>query len=627
MAHEVPESFTMDQLLALEAKHGYIPDFINLQKWKEVDATSEPPYWEEEPDGSLQFYNCDTGRPCRKLCDFEKAFLEDFYRYLKPGFPIPSFKSLECWRQQLNTSCLDIWENYVKLRQTQAQKEERDESIRDWLRMMHDAFWHKEQHCACKHHSREGRLREPTLATMIESVKEGRPKRDSAKNNDAPRTPSKVIKTETVDTASAKKGKGKKKDQQEDEDGSDFEAPKTAARKVRKKRAAANDTSAETGKTSAKADTLDTCSANKAATKKRKTPAKVAGTRDTGATDTPPTKKGKSAPQVVDAPDASVATEETPIKKSSNINLAAKHPEVIEALVAGTVKNMYDEATTLNKTPKEVIEGWTGLTVNDANFPVRKSTTPARKQTPNHIAKKKTTTPHKKVTKAKKANNNDGMLVASPDVSRNALANNPPHEPFGELLYDLPYEHAYERQSSSRYELVNDTREDPFGTPSDKYTYGLAGLSLAQRYELEMSMLAAQDIRPNSPIPQTPLPKLHKMGDENVAMSGMTPTQEGTGAEITPSRMLHFDGLTLGEQEYKVEDQEMKLSVPHNTPSTLAKRKSPVENADDDTPTKKSKASATKNGDDTTTNETATDMMGAREEIVEVEKSSSIIMF
>jgi hypothetical protein len=157
----------------------------SLERWREKDNNNPAPSYEEFDDGSVQFYNGVNGRPCRNLCEFEKDLLKEYYhqynmpeeagyapfklsdahwqtpgtRFQIPGaqfqgpdahFEIPSFIELEIWCQKLDTPGLEAWEAFVKARQTKAQKEERDASIKAWMKLMHDMFWHKERHCRCK---------------------------------------------------------------------------------------------------------------------------------------------------------------------------------------------------------------------------------------------------------------------------------------------------------------------------------------------------------------------------------------------------------------------------------------------------------------------------------------------
>jgi hypothetical protein len=158
----------------------------SLEIWREKDNNNPAPSYEEFEDGSVQFYNGVNGRPCRNLCEFEKDLLKEFYlqcnipegvpyarfqlpdshwqipgtQFQDPGgaqfhspdapLEIPSFVELEIWRQKLNTPGLVAWEAFVKARQTKAQKEERNASIKAWMKLMHDMFWHKERHCRCK---------------------------------------------------------------------------------------------------------------------------------------------------------------------------------------------------------------------------------------------------------------------------------------------------------------------------------------------------------------------------------------------------------------------------------------------------------------------------------------------
>lgn len=150
----------------------------SLERWREKDNNYPAPSYEELKDGSVQFCNGLSGRPCRNLCEFEKDLLTEFYlqqimpvgsvydlfqlsnaHWQIPGaqfqgpdapFEIPSFVELEIWRQKLNTPTLKAWEAFVEARQTKAQKKERDASIKAWMKMMHDMFWHKNRRCRCK---------------------------------------------------------------------------------------------------------------------------------------------------------------------------------------------------------------------------------------------------------------------------------------------------------------------------------------------------------------------------------------------------------------------------------------------------------------------------------------------
>ena len=150
----------------------------SLERWREKDNNSPAPTYEEYEDGSVQFYSGVNGRPCRNLCEFEKDLLKEFYlqynmpdrapydpfqvsdaHWQIPGaqfqgpdahFEIPSFIELEIWRQTLDTPGLEAWQAFVNARQTKAQKKERDASIKAWMKLMHDMFWHKERHCRCK---------------------------------------------------------------------------------------------------------------------------------------------------------------------------------------------------------------------------------------------------------------------------------------------------------------------------------------------------------------------------------------------------------------------------------------------------------------------------------------------
>ena len=150
----------------------------SLERWREKDNNNPAPSYEEFDDSSVQFYNGVNGRPCRNLCEFEKNLLKEYYlqynmpeeagyapfklsvaHWRIPGaqiqgpdthFEIPPFIELEIWRQKLDTPGLEAWEAFVNARQTKAQKKERDTSIKAWMKLMHDMFWHKERHCRCK---------------------------------------------------------------------------------------------------------------------------------------------------------------------------------------------------------------------------------------------------------------------------------------------------------------------------------------------------------------------------------------------------------------------------------------------------------------------------------------------
>ena len=692
-------TWTMDYLLMLESKYNIVPDGIDLEKWKENDASSDLPYCEEEPDGSLQFYNSYSGRPCRKLCDFEKDLLEDFYRYMKPGLPVPSFKDLECWRQQLNSPNMDLCDKYIRDRLTPAQKEERDESIEKWRRMMHDRFWHKERRCNCRAHlyrrSEKRFDEEPDIVEMIKSVQLGHDYRKSAKSTSTPSTPVKAIKEEPIDTPSASrvkdkekaqqhdegdaefdatkkstsKGKGRKKTQLDADDDSDFEPSKKSSSKDRKSGTAINNTPTRKGKAAVKdASTPDALSSNNITSKKRKTPSKDADTTDIGVDNQTPTKKRKSTQQV--RPPGEIPTiVVTPAKKKSrNINLVAEHPDIIEALVESVLEDMNTAAATQNKTPEQIVMEWSkqdGIDVywkgpempkkpsarsfvQDPRVPNKKSSSAGKKRVKglkadeddnmlrvpptttrrrsivnNILSGKPSAEARKQSAKVLKAKEGDDMLRAPPTAaSKSSVVNNnlfdktsspsskerakelkakKDHSIFGDPptaahkssiinnnlfgkasapsdkrgakvmkakeddnmlraspitarkssivnknIFSKPYG---ERVHGLLTESMKGSLEDPFSSSSQNY-YNRQGLNQARRYEMLQAVRAPQDIKPRLPMPQTPPPKPARFENGNIAMPSMTPNYVVAGPEMTPSRMLHFDGLTLGEQEF-----------------------------------------------------------------------------
>src|SRR5882757_1792252 len=165
------ETTTIDDVLMWE-KLGCVPYGIDVQKWKDNDANKTPPTCEEDDNGELRFYNGETNRPCRNLCEFEKELLKVFWSQHAPHLPIPSFKDLEIWRQTLTSPGLDAWNAFVSAHQTAAQKKERDNTIQAWSEMMHDAYWHKERNCACRASYRNRQDEpwvEPTLAQITKS--------------------------------------------------------------------------------------------------------------------------------------------------------------------------------------------------------------------------------------------------------------------------------------------------------------------------------------------------------------------------------------------------------------------------------------------------------------------------
>ncbi|KAH8786518.1 hypothetical protein BGZ57DRAFT_970465 [Hyaloscypha finlandica] len=168
---EFTQTTTIDDVLMWE-KLGCVPYGIDVEKWKDNDANKPPPTCEEDDDGELRFYNGETNRPCRNLCEFEKELLKVFWSEHAPHLPIPSFKDLEIWRQTLTSPGLDAWNAFVSAHQTAAQKKERDNTIQAWSEMMHDAYWHKERNCACRasyRNSQDEPWVEPTLAQITKS--------------------------------------------------------------------------------------------------------------------------------------------------------------------------------------------------------------------------------------------------------------------------------------------------------------------------------------------------------------------------------------------------------------------------------------------------------------------------
>jgi hypothetical protein len=171
---EFTQATTIDDVLMWE-KLGCVPYGIDVQTWKDNDANKTPPTCEEDENGELWFYNGETSRPCRNLCEFEKELLKVFWFQHAPHLPIPSFKDLEIWRQTLTSPGLDAWNAFVSAHQTAAQKKERDNAIKAWFEMMHDAYWHKERNCACRASYRNKQDEpwvEPTLAQITKSTQD-----------------------------------------------------------------------------------------------------------------------------------------------------------------------------------------------------------------------------------------------------------------------------------------------------------------------------------------------------------------------------------------------------------------------------------------------------------------------
>ena len=146
---EPSNTLTMRQVLNME-QDGYVPYSVNLKAWKDMDENQPPPTYEELPDGTVQFYDAEDGRPSRIMCDYEKDLLEHFWCECNPGEHPPDFVELEIWRQTLPLHGLDAWEKFVEQNQTQEQKGERWDSLVDWQKQMHDIYWHKERGCTCK---------------------------------------------------------------------------------------------------------------------------------------------------------------------------------------------------------------------------------------------------------------------------------------------------------------------------------------------------------------------------------------------------------------------------------------------------------------------------------------------
>jgi hypothetical protein len=654
---------TLREVLLCEA-NDCVPEGIDPQMFKDADDSDPAPTYDELEDGMLQFYNGESGRPCRNLCEFEKDLLKEFWCQSMSMSPYeaPSFKDLEIWRQMLNTPGLDAWETFVKTHQTPRQKEEREDSIKEWRTLMHDRFWHKQHGCQCKSRRDPERFAvEETVGDVTVSLVKPRLKKGKV-----------PVKKETIDETMAPVPESA---QQEGQENGSVKTNSISIRKAPKKNTA-NETESKKRKSATEVvkvpntvaeltemitEDLDKPDSAAKLNKELKEMGYAAHLKDLKATgyelkstqDTTSRKKRKISARktpmrAIAAPSQDM--HDTPVKKLDTSARKTPKKTVSTQTGADTVSTpeMMAEANTADaEIPEKVTNPYKKkLSLIDLaiqqhyhqelkDAPVEKPRTPAQKAP-------------EKIAPAPKSSDTAETPSMSAAASEKTVTDGTPNKKFqlklklevasvtiderGEeemnALVKKPRTRAPARNTPKK-NVATSKNADPAGTtnistmddtPSKQLN--LASMKIEEDVE---EMMAAPVKIPKTPRKRkTPVKKnaaTPKQAEtaETPEMSAKTPI--GTVTEDTPSKQLNITSMTISEQE----DEEM-MDAPAKPPYTPAKPKASAQkNAGTVTPSKKRKTPAKMQP---TTPETPTKKgKAAEKEVVGVEKSGNIILF
>jgi hypothetical protein len=604
-------SITLREVLLCE-ENDCVPEGIDPQMCKDADDGDPAPTYDELEDGTLQFYNGESGRPCRNLCEFEKDLLKDFWcqSMSMPPSELLSFKDLEIWRQMLNTPGLDAWETYVKTHQTPRQKEEREDSIKEWRSMMHDRFWHKQHGCQCKSNRHPERFAvEETIEDVIMSL----------------------IKTQRKNTS--KKGKIPVKKECVDE--SITTPPERAQRENR---------SVKTKSTSTRKSTKKN-TANETATNKRKAATKPDETPDMTAVEENPSKKRKSAAKAIKIPKTIAELTEMITKDLDKPSARAKLDEDLQEMgheaKLNDLKAMgYELKSEQDVTPVKKEKASALKTPNKAVATSNQDTNDAPVNTPGTSAHKAP----KKTAATPKSSETVETSRMSATASEETVADGTPRKEFklklkinlaSKIIDEQDEEMSAPVKKPRTRVPARKTPKKTVVTPKDAETAKNNDISAmddtpskhlnlgAMKIEEDVEeMMDASVKTPKTPIKRKTSVKKNTgtpKQAETLNMSAKTPIE--TATEDTPSKQLDIASMTIAERE----DEEM-VDAPAENPTTPAKRKSlATKNAATATPVKKLKTPVKKQP---TTPETPTKKgKTAEKDVIKVEKSDDIILF
>lgn len=107
--------------------------FLNTPPADPPSSTATPIPTASEPSSSPQdpvlFVHLSTGRPARKLLDYENLLLDEFHSFKHPKASKPTPRELEEWRLSLRVHEIEEWNDFVLARQSDEEAKARLDSV------------------------------------------------------------------------------------------------------------------------------------------------------------------------------------------------------------------------------------------------------------------------------------------------------------------------------------------------------------------------------------------------------------------------------------------------------------------------------------------------------------------